>query len=70
MLEDFGADYENRWVSIEDWPKIKHEFKFGQLPVYSSQHHTIEESFAIFGYLARKYDLLPQTEKIIFDTTN
>jgi len=63
MLEDNGVEYENRIVSMEEWPKIKADFKFGQLPVYRDNDYCIEESFAIYNYLARKLDLLPKTEK-------
>src|SRR4051812_48899617 len=63
MLEDNGVEYENRFVSLEEWPKIKADFKFGQLPVYSDGDYCIEESFAIYNYLARKLNLLPKTEK-------
>jgi len=63
VLEDQGVDYENRFVSMEEWPKLKPEFKFGQLPVYSDDENRIEESFAIYNHLARRFGLLPKSEK-------
>jgi glutathione S-transferase len=62
MLEDCGVDYENRFIPLEEWPKVKGDFKFGQLPVYHNGEQAIEESLAIYNHIARQNNLLPTKE--------
>ena len=57
LLEESGTQYSERRISIEEWPELKSNFTFGQLPIYEEGDLLLNQSNAIYRYLGRKYDL-------------
>jgi glutathione S-transferase len=62
LLEDVGAQYADKQITLEDWPEIRATTPFRRMPVYSEGELEIPESFAIMNYLGRKHDLLGEDE--------
>jgi glutathione S-transferase len=62
MFEDLGVEYDERRVGIEEWPAVKASLMFGQLPTYQEGELFIDQSHAIYRYLARKYNLYGDNE--------
>lgn len=71
IFEDLGVSYEDDLINIEQWPSRKPGFRFGQVPVIEADGQVIEESAAIYNFIARKFNLLPKTESelIAYDQT-
>ena len=63
MLEDLRVEYDERRVTMEEWPTVKRGLMFGQMPTYREGDVFIDQSHAIYRYLARKYDLYGDTER-------
>jgi len=53
-----GVKYEDFRFERENWPKIKPEMPFGQVPVLEVDGKKIHQSTAICRYLAKQYSLL------------
>jgi glutathione S-transferase len=62
MLEDVGVEYDERRITMEEWPTVKPTLMFGQLPTYRDGDVFIDQSHAIYRYLARKHDLYGDDE--------
>ncbi len=62
LLEEMGAEYEDRQITLEDWPEIRPTTPFGRMPIYRDGDVEIPETFAILRHLGRKYDLLGEDE--------
>ena len=56
-----GQEYEDVRIEKEDWPNLKSNMPFGQLPVLEikeGEHVTfLAQSFTIYRYLAQKFNL-------------
>jgi glutathione S-transferase len=52
-----GVAYEDRGVKGEDWPKLKPDTPFGQLPFLTADGRVIPQTMAIVRYLAREHGL-------------
>ena len=57
ILEETNTPYAERRIALEQWPELKSELPFGQLPIYREGGLTLNQSNAIYRYLARKFDL-------------
>ena len=57
LLEEAGTQYTERRISIDEWPELKSNFTFGQLPIYEEGDLLLNQSNAIYRYLGRKYCL-------------
>ncbi|XP_033108531.1 hematopoietic prostaglandin D synthase-like [Anneissia japonica] len=55
MFAVAGVEYEDKRVKSEDWPAIKADQPFGQLPVLTVDGKKIPQSKAIFRYVAREH---------------
>jgi glutathione S-transferase len=62
MLEELGVEYDERRVSVEEWPTVKQTLMFGQMPTYREGDVLIDQSHAIYRYLARKHNLYGDNE--------
>lgn len=56
LLEELEVPYEDRRVSIEEWPALKPTLPFGQLPIYEEGSRLVPQAQAILRHLARKHD--------------
>jgi glutathione S-transferase len=63
MLEDLGVEYDERRVTMDEWPAVKPTLMFGQLPTYRQGEVFIDQSHAIYRYLARKHALYGDNER-------
>lgn len=61
LLEETNTPYTERRISIEEWPELKSNFTFGQIPVYEEGELLLNQSNAIYRYLGRKFDLYGDT---------
>ncbi|VDO72076.1 unnamed protein product [Haemonchus placei] len=50
-----GEDFEDVRVTFDDWPKLKEDMPFGQLPVLDIDGKQLCQSFAIVRYLAKQF---------------
>ncbi|VDO84943.1 unnamed protein product [Haemonchus placei] len=50
-----GEDCEDVRVTFGDWPKLKEDMPFGQLPVLDIDGKQLCQSFAIVRYLAKQF---------------
>eukprot|EP01094_Clydonella_sp_ATCC50884_P014227 TRINITY_DN245_c0_g1_i1.p1 TRINITY_DN245_c0_g1~~TRINITY_DN245_c0_g1_i1.p1 ORF type:complete len:242 (+),score=89.71 TRINITY_DN245_c0_g1_i1:55-726(+) len=57
LLHVAGVEFEDKHVTFEEWPALKAQQPFGQLPVLKDGDVTIGQSNAIARYLARKHKL-------------
>ncbi len=57
IMEETGTDHDERRISIDEWPALKSNFTFGQLPVYEEGEFLLNQSNAIYRYLGRKFEL-------------
>ncbi len=62
LLEDVGVQYEDRQITLDEWPKLRDTTAFHRMPIYREGDREIPESFAIMNYLGRKFDLLGEDE--------
>uniref|UniRef100_A0A5S6QZH7 glutathione transferase n=1 Tax=Trichuris muris TaxID=70415 RepID=A0A5S6QZH7_TRIMR len=56
-LRDNKIDFTDELVARDDWPKLKPQMAFGQLPCLYDGGKQIVQSGAIMRHLARRYDL-------------
>ena len=61
LLEESNTPYCERRISIEEWPEIKSNFTYGQIPVYQEGELLLNQCNAIYRYLGRKLDLYGDT---------
>ena len=58
LLDIAHVDYTDHRVSFQEWPSMKSDFTFGQIPVWKdSEIGTLAQSDAIHRYLANKHNL-------------
>ncbi|CAL8110920.1 unnamed protein product [Orchesella dallaii] len=57
-----NVEYEDIRVAREDWPELKPSMPWGQMPVLEIDGVYLAQSVAICRYLARKYNLIGETE--------
>ncbi|KAK9888704.1 hypothetical protein WA026_000933 [Henosepilachna vigintioctopunctata] len=57
-----GMKFEDCRIELEDWPKIKPNALFGQLPILEFEGKQINQSKAICRYLAKKVKLDGKTD--------
>lgn len=57
LLEETNTPYHERRISIEEWPELKSNFTFGQIPVYEEGELLLNQCNTIYRYLGRKLDL-------------
>jgi glutathione S-transferase len=62
ILEEMGEPYEERRVSLVEWPDLKPRTPFGKLPLLERDGIVVAESQAICRHLARVHDLYGRTE--------
>lgn len=62
MLIDLGVEFDERRITMDEWPALKPTFLFGQVPMYEDGEVCIHQSHAIYRHLARKYDLYGDDE--------
>ncbi|KAK0182785.1 hypothetical protein PV327_000884 [Microctonus hyperodae] len=58
ILSYAGVEFEDERFERENWPKIKPNMPFGQVPVLEVDGKKIHQSTAICRYLAKQYGLL------------
>mmetsp|Transcript_125385 Transcript_125385/g.187263 ORF Transcript_125385/g.187263 Transcript_125385/m.187263 type:complete len:197 (-) Transcript_125385:38-628(-) len=61
IIGQFGGD-DFAWEQKPDWPAMKDETLFGQLPHLADGDIKVSQSNAIVRYLARKYNLQGETD--------
>lgn len=61
MLEETGTFYNERRISIDEWPAFKTNFTSAQLPVLEEGDVFLSNFNDICRYLARKHNLLGKT---------
>ncbi|XP_076656366.1 uncharacterized protein LOC143361011 [Halictus rubicundus] len=57
LLSYGGAEFEDYRFDKKDWPKIKPEMPFGQVPVLEIDGKKVNQSVAISRYLAKQFGL-------------
>lgn len=62
ILNYGGADFEDYRMEREDWPKIKPEMPFGQVPVLEIDGKKVNQSTAISRHLAKQFGLAGKDE--------
>ena len=62
MLEDLGVEYDERRITVDEWPTVKPTLMFLQLPTYREGDVFIDQSHAIYRHLARKHNLYGDNE--------
>jgi len=53
-----GVEYEDNRIERENWPAVKENYPWGQLPVLQVGDKTLCQSNTIARYLAKKYNLI------------
>lgn len=61
MMYETGTFFNERRISIDEWPAFKSNFIFAQLPVYEEGDVFLNDASAIYRYLARKLNLSGET---------
>lgn len=64
LLKLGGQDFEDNRVEMKDWPAIKPNTPYGQLPLLEVGGLTICQSVAINRYLAKKFGYYGDTDEI------
>ena len=62
MLVDLDVEFDERRITMAEWPALKPTLFFGQVPTYQDGEIHINQSHAIYRYLARKYALYGDNE--------
>lgn len=62
ILNYGGAEFEDYRMEREDWPKIKPEMPFGQVPVLEIDGKKVNQSTAISRHLAKQFGLTGKNE--------
>ncbi|VDN34708.1 unnamed protein product [Gongylonema pulchrum] len=62
LLADQGIQFEDDRFNTDDWPSLKPQFQFGQVPCLVDDGEQIVQSGAILRHLARKHDLYGSNE--------
>ncbi|XP_076238997.1 glutathione S-transferase-like [Calliopsis andreniformis] len=57
LLSYGGVDFEDNRFNREDWPKLKPEMPFGQVPILEVDGKKVCQSVAISRYLAKQFGL-------------
>ncbi|KAJ2940405.1 hypothetical protein O0L34_g84 [Tuta absoluta] len=57
LLAYGGQEFEDRRIQPEQWPELKPQMPFGQMPVLEIDGKQYAQSLAIARYLGRKYGL-------------
>jgi len=57
-----GVEYEDVRITRDQWPALKPETPFGQLPMLEVDGQKLSQSIACARYLARKFNLAGKTE--------
>ena len=57
ILEETNTPYTERRITIDEWPLLKSNFTFGQIPVYEEGDLLFNQPNAIYRYLGRKFNL-------------
>ncbi|XP_076294014.1 glutathione S-transferase-like [Lasioglossum baleicum] len=57
LLSYGGAEFEDYRLGADEWPKLKHEMPFGQVPVLEIDGKKVNQSAAISRYLAKQFGL-------------
>jgi glutathione S-transferase len=63
ILEEAAAPYRERRVTVQEWPALKPDLLFGQLPIYEEDGEQILQSQAIIRHLARRHGLYGRDER-------
>lgn len=61
MLAQTGQEFEDHRITGADWPSIKSEMPFGQVPVLEVDGKKLAQTVAICNYLASEYGLYGKT---------
>ncbi|KAJ8715264.1 hypothetical protein PYW08_005245 [Mythimna loreyi] len=61
LLAYGGQEFEDRRVTIEEWPALKPKCLFGKIPILEIDGKQYAQSLAISRYLGRKYGLVGDT---------
>uniref|UniRef100_A0A0K0FSK0 glutathione transferase n=1 Tax=Strongyloides venezuelensis TaxID=75913 RepID=A0A0K0FSK0_STRVS len=59
MFKHAGVDFEDILIDKKDWPSLKSTTPFGQVPVLEVDGTQIAQSFAIYKFLAKRFNLCP-----------
>jgi len=57
ILEENSTPYTERRISIDEWPELKSNFTFGQIPVYEEGELLLNQANGIYRYLGRKFNM-------------
>ncbi|XP_076294013.1 glutathione S-transferase-like [Lasioglossum baleicum] len=57
LLSYGGAEFEDHRLDADEWPKLKSEMPFGQVPVLEIDGKKVNQSTAISRYLAKQFGL-------------
>jgi len=58
MMAETGTNFNERRISISDWPSVKSNFTIAQLPIYEEGDTFLNDVSDIYRYVARKLKLL------------
>mmetsp|Transcript_21077 Transcript_21077/g.3414 ORF Transcript_21077/g.3414 Transcript_21077/m.3414 type:complete len:83 (+) Transcript_21077:31-279(+) len=54
-----GAEYQDEFVSFEDWPGIKETLEFQRMPCLRIDGHSLVETQSILRYVGAKFGFVP-----------
>ncbi|XP_076656911.1 glutathione S-transferase-like [Halictus rubicundus] len=63
LLSYGGVKFEDHRIKSKDWPQIKSEMPFGQVPVLEIDGKKINQSVAICRYLAKQFGLAGKNDR-------
>jgi glutathione S-transferase len=58
MMAETGTNFNERRISISDWPSVKSNFTIAQLPIYEEGDTFLNDASEIYRHVARKLKLL------------